>query len=852
MPATAAEIVPETVCPTVPAAVPAPVPTGGPQPTPRGVPRFSVVVPAYGVAGRLSEALDSVLGQRTGGRPGTGTGDGDGPAGAADGPPGIEVIPVCSAGDTLDAAVAARHARRDPRVKPVFSPPDAGLGGARNVGLAAARGDYVLFLDGDDTLAPGTLAAVADRLARTGEVDVLLMGHERVHWWRGPLPGDPLEEHLGEVPEGAFAPQDVPRLSGGTLPAWSAVHRRAFLAAHGLTFSGGWYTDVGFVGLELLAARRVAVLRRVGVRHLLRRQGSRLREPGPHHFDLLDQVDTVLTRARERDRLPSDCRHALFGQLVAQLLRTAASAPELLPDGPCGTGAGGREFFRRAAELYRRHRPAGYRTPPERLGVQHRLLAAGAYQAFAALRGAHRQVGRTVRGARAAAVRLGAHVPGRHGAYAAALRRPVDENLAVYCAYWGRGYLCNPAAIHAAARRLAPHIRSVFLVTEQAAEKMPDGVEHAVLGTPPAWEALARAKYLVNNANFANAVVKRPGTVHLQTQHGTPLKKMGIEQAEYPVVAAHSGSFGKLLARVDRWDYNLSSNRHSTEVWEREFPADYEMLEYGYPRNDVYQSATAEDVARIRRALGVPEDRVAILYAPTHRDYRTAFRPQLDLDAFCAAAGERFVVLLRAHYFYGTAGEAAAGHPRIIDVSGHPSVEEVCLAADALVTDYSSIMFDYANLDRPIVVHADDWNVYRETRGVTFDLTEHPPGPVVTTGAALAAVFRDGTWAGAEAARLRARFRERFCTFDDGLAAERVVRRVLLGEPPEALPPVIPLAERTPAPAAHPAARATGAAPPPAAPLGTAGPAGPSGAPHPSRPGPAAHRTAPPTTPEKS
>ncbi|KMS77770.1 hypothetical protein ACH49_19130, partial [Streptomyces leeuwenhoekii] len=112
------------------------------------------------------------------------------------------------------------------------------------------------------------------------------------------------------------------------------------------------------------------------------------------------------------------------------------------------------------------------------------------------------------------------------------------------------------------------------------------------------------------------------------------------------------------------------------------------------------------------------------------------------------------------------------------------------------------IMFDYANLDRPIVVYADDWDVYRETRGVYFDLTAAPPGPVARTPEELARVFRDGSYAGPVSAALRAAFRERFCEFDDGRAAERVVRRVLLGEPPEAIPPVTPLAERVPAPAA--------------------------------------------------
>lgn len=159
------------------------------------------------------------------------------------------------------------------------------------------------------------------------------------------------------------------------------------------------------------------------------------------------------------------------------------------------------------------------------------------------------------------------------------------------------------------------------------------------------------------------------------------------------------------------------------------------------------------------------------------------------------------MVLLRAHYFYDRGGSRERTG-RVIDVTGHRSSEDVCLAADALVTDYSSIMFDYANLDRPIVVYADDWDVYRETRGVYFDLMAAPPGPVARTPEELARVFADGSWAGPESTALRAAFRERFCEFDDGRAAERVVRRVLLGEPPEALPPVLPLAERVPAPAA--------------------------------------------------
>jgi CDP-glycerol glycerophosphotransferase (TagB/SpsB family) len=476
----------------------------------------------------------------------------------------------------------------------------------------------------------------------------------------------------------------------------------------------------------------------------------------------------------------------LFEQLFSVVLRTAAH-PERLP------ARLRRTFFRRARRLDRRHRPAGFRPPAGSVGVQHRLLASGAYTAFHALRGLNQGAARAAK--RAPVPRL----LRTRTRYALRLRRPLDPNLAVYCAYWGRGYTCNPAAIHAKARELAPHVRSVFLVERDAVAGVPKDVEYAVIGSRAYWDVLARAKYLVNNANFADGVAKRPGSVHLQTQHGTPLKKMGVDQSTYPVVAAASGSFVKLLARVDRWDYNLSSNPHSTQMWERAFPGSYETLEYGYPRNDVFYTATAEDVARIRRELGVPEGRKTLLYAPTHRDYSTGFDTRLDLEALCEAVGDDYVVLLRAHYFYDRG--AASGTGRIIDVTRYRSTEDICLAADALITDYSSIMFDYANLDRPIVVYADDWEVYRETRGVYFDLMHSPPGRVARTPEELASVFRDGSYADGSAAALRAAFRERFCAFDDGQAAERVVRRVLLGEPPESIPPVIPLAERIPAPA---------------------------------------------------
>ncbi len=143
---------------------------------------------------------------------------------------------------------------------------------------------------------------------------------------------------------------------------------------------------------------------------------------------------------------------------------------------------------------------------------------------------------------------------------------------------------------------------------------------------------------------------------------------------------------------------------------------------------------------------------------------------------------------MRAHYFYRGADTAGASE-RIIDVAAHPSIEDLAIASDLLVTDYSSLMFDYAVLDRPIVIYAPDWETYRTERGTYFDLMAEPPGAVATTQAELTDVLRSGQAEDAVSAALRSEFRARYCSLEDGRAAERVVRKLWPGSPGLAPPP---------------------------------------------------------------
>ncbi|MEU6020911.1 bifunctional glycosyltransferase family 2 protein/CDP-glycerol:glycerophosphate glycerophosphotransferase [Micromonospora sp. NPDC048871] len=719
---------------------------------------ISFVVPAYRVQGYLRECLDSILAQPV---------------------VDIEVIGVDDCSPDASGEILDEYAARDERVRPLRLDRNLGLGPARNAGLDRAVGEYVWFVDGDDWLVPDCLIEVAERL-RSTRPDVLLVDHVRAHWNDTVTPSAMAEVFPQPPGPVTFRLRERPETLNLLHTVWNRLVRRQFLAETGLRFAPGWYEDVSFSYPVLLAADRIGVLDTVCVNYRQRRAGAITKTRGERHFELFEQWHRVF---RYADQLGAqELRAALFERMMWHYL-TVLGNPDRLPAHLRPT------FFARMSIEYARYRPpGGYRVPPGVEGLKHRLVAAGRWRAYSALRAtsrkgefarrAVRQVRRravppvraTVRAARDAAL---------HGYHRAELHRPLDENLAVYAAYWYRGYACNPAAIYEAARRLAPQIRGVWIVRRDRVHTLPAGVEYVVAGSPAYHRVLARAKWLINNVNFPDSVRKRPGSVHVQTHHGTPVKVMGLDQQRYPLGAVGM-DFAGLLRRVDRWDYSISANSFSTQMWERAYPAAYTTLEVGYPRNDRLVTATPEEVLRLRAQFGAGLGEQVVLYAPTHREHLPGYRPPFDPERVLDALGPSGLLLIRSHYFHdrNRRGWPPAGRDRIIDVSSHPQVEDLYLAADLLVTDYSSAMFDYAVLDRPIVIYAPDWDAYRLTRGVYFDLLAEPPGPVAQTFAELLEVLRDRRFDTLAADRTRARFRERFCSLEDGQAAQRVVRQV--------------------------------------------------------------------------
>ncbi|MEV5427178.1 CDP-glycerol glycerophosphotransferase family protein [Streptomyces cellulosae] len=714
------------------------------------MPRFSVIVPVHAVQGYLHACLDSVLGQSY---------------------RDLELIAVDDRSPDGCGAILDDYADRDERVRVLHLEENVGLGRARNAGMPHATGDYLLFLDSDDTLTPGALRALADRLDETGDPDVLVFDYARTYWWGGTR-RNVLAHVLSEAAGSTFTAAERPEVLDLLMVVWNKVYRRDFVEREGFTFPPGYYEDTPWTFPVLLSAERIATLDRICLYYRQRRQGNILSTTSRKHFDVHEQYARVFRFVDARPALAHwrPFLHAKMGEHCLDIL----SKPDRLPPSDRA------EFFRRTAEMFHAHRPPGARVPAEL-----RVLL-GSYAGYVLRRRATR-TGRELQ-RRAQQVRA---VTAAKAVRARSLpRRPLDPNLAVYSAFSHRGMLGDPAAIYRAARELAPHIRGVWVVAdEERAATLPPGTPYVLPDTPEYRRVTGRATYFVNNVNWAGTLVKRPGSVHVHTHHGTPLKYAGADLLGKPGARLHF-DVPQMLRRADRWDYGLVANRHSELVWERAFPCHFTSLRSGSPRNDVLVRGDEERARATRERLGIPEGDTVVLYAPTRRDYRRdGLVERIDLARFAADLGEGRTLVVRLHPTLADGPARGLGlselHRRgvLVDATDEPEVQDVLLAADVLVTDYSSVMFDYALLDRPVVVHADDWDAFRASRGAYLDVTAEAPGHVTRSYRELAWLFASGTWEDEESARLRAAFRERFCEYDDGRAAERVVRTVMLGEP---------------------------------------------------------------------
>lgn len=350
----------------------------------------------------------------------------------------------------------------------------------------------------------------------------------------------------------------------------------------------------------------------------------------------------------------------------------------------------------------------------------------------------------------------------------------------VYHSFEGR-YSDNPRVIYEALIARPGDHEHVWLADPAHAAGFPPDTVTVEYGSRECIRALESADLVVANTHTDLVWSKRPGAVYLQTWHGTPLKRI-----HFDVLWAPEGRLDRLSGDVAQWDVLLSPNHASSERLRGAFGYTGEILESGYPRNDVLGGPHAEAIReRLRRELGIGSDTTAVLYTPTWRDDVVfaegdrEFDLDLDVSAFTERLGDDHVLLLRLHYML-TGRLELADHPAVRDVSFHPNVSELYLAADVLVTDYSSTMFDFAVTGKPLLFYTYDLEDYENrVRGFYFDLSSVAPGPLLQTTGELLDALSDLPAVAAGFAGRYEHFRDAFCHLEDGHATERVLDRVL-------------------------------------------------------------------------
>jgi CDP-glycerol glycerophosphotransferase len=363
----------------------------------------------------------------------------------------------------------------------------------------------------------------------------------------------------------------------------------------------------------------------------------------------------------------------------------------------------------------------------------------------------------------------------------AAGREQALRDAVVFISFGGRQYADSPRALHEELLRRGSSREHLWVVRDGRAAIPPGGTVLRA-GSSEYYDAMARARFIVVNGFLPHWFSRRADQVIVQTLQGTPLKRVGLDVPHLRSTMRLSSHWADQMAN---WQHVLSPSSFVSPILRQAYGFDGEILELGLPRNDALAGADRDARGRdVRRALGIPEGELVVLYAPTFRDHvvdrrgRYRMDQHLDVAPVLDALGPNGWLLIRKHPSVADAVDTG-GLERVVDVSAWPGSSDLLTAADVLVTDYSALAVDFANTGRPMIFFAYDLDTYRdEIRGFYIDFEAEVPGPLVRTTDELADALRAVDGVPPEYAERYRAWRERFCPLDDGQASARLIERL--------------------------------------------------------------------------
>ena len=347
----------------------------------------------------------------------------------------------------------------------------------------------------------------------------------------------------------------------------------------------------------------------------------------------------------------------------------------------------------------------------------------------------------------------------------------------------GRFYSGNPKAIYEefVKRGLDQEYTLIWLFVNPDKQAVPGNCKKLIRASWKALKAMQHAAVWVADSRQAEYVVKNPNTRYIMTWHGTPLKKLGLDLDDV-VMAGNKGIENykaALWSNVQRWDYLIAQNQYSEDIFRNCFDFRKEMLTIGYPRNDALVNCNnSEYIKSLKEKYKIPKDKKIILYAPTWRDYeqtgkcKSLFHPHINFDEVYRALKDEYFMIVKYHYFVSEKLDWSRFRGFIKNISA--DITDLYLVSDYMVTDYSSTMFDYSILNRPMVFYPYDIDKYDTLRGFYMDYNETVPGPIAYTTDEFIRIFKDGHDFSQYDEKYAA-FRTKYNHLDDGKASAKVV-----------------------------------------------------------------------------
>ena len=372
--------------------------------------------------------------------------------------------------------------------------------------------------------------------------------------------------------------------------------------------------------------------------------------------------------------------------------------------------------------------------------------------------------------------------------YVGAYVIPANKKVILFESSNGRNYTGNPKYIYEEIinQGLEDELKCVWVFTDTST-KIPGNAKKVKRSFFRFLYYTLRSGAWIFDSRHLYYLKKNEETKYIQTWHGTPLKKLGLDMEYIDMsgnqdIEAYHEEFTK---NTSKWEYLISQNKYSSEIFRRAFSFNGEMLEIGYPRNDILiNKNNKEDIDAIKSRLNIPKDKKIILYAPTWRDNkfyakgRYKFATEMDFDAMHENLKDDYILIIKFHYLVKEDIDWSKYKDFIIECDANWDIQELYLIADMMITDYSSVMFDYSILKRPMIFFTYDLDDYKNNlRDFYFDMVEEVPGPICQTNEEMIDFIKNCTEESymEEFGEKYRKWNEKFNQFDDGRASGKII-----------------------------------------------------------------------------